>query len=146
MYSLQTFSWGDLDYLQKVFLASTIAVSVILIVFFYKCNGERKGRNLRSLPRPQPWPIIGNLGLLGPLAHQDFAKLAKEHGGIFHLHLGTADCIVVSSSEMAKEILKTHDNVFSSRPNITQSKILTYNAQDGATSPYGPYVRDIKKS
>lgn len=62
---LQSVSWGDLD-LQKFFLASAVIAVSVVIIAFYKLNSRGKAdSNLRLLPGPRPWPVIGNLGLLG---------------------------------------------------------------------------------
>jgi cytochrome P450 len=46
---------------------------------------------------------------------------------------------------MAREIMKTHDVIFSNRPKTTAANILFYGCQDVAFSPYGEYWRQAKK-
>jgi len=62
-----------------------------------------------------------------------------------HLKLGEISCIIVSSAEMAKEIMKTHDLTFCNRPNLLLSTILTYNATDISFSAYGEHWRQLRK-
>ncbi|KHN08734.1 Cytochrome P450 71D9 [Glycine soja] len=45
---------------------------------------------------------------------------------------------------MAKEIMKTHDIIFSNRPQILVAKV-AYNAKDIAFSPCGSYWRQLRK-
>ncbi|KAK7253135.1 hypothetical protein RIF29_37588 [Crotalaria pallida] len=66
-------------------------------------------------PGPSPLPIIGNLLNMGPKPHKSLAKLAKIHGPIMSLKLGQLTTIVISSSDMAKEVLLTHDHSLSNR-------------------------------
>ncbi|XP_027341547.1 cytochrome P450 71D10-like [Abrus precatorius] len=61
-----------------------------------------------------------------------------------HLKLGEVSHIIVSSPEIAKEIMKTHDTIFSNRPQTLASKI-AYNGEDIAFSPYGDYWRQLRK-
>ncbi|KAI7746589.1 hypothetical protein M8C21_005743 [Ambrosia artemisiifolia] len=60
------------------------------------------------------------------------------------LHFGSVPTIVVSSAEVAQEILKTHDSSFSSRPSLPITNILLYGSKDIAFSPYGEYWRQLK--
>ncbi|GAU23768.1 hypothetical protein TSUD_128730 [Trifolium subterraneum] len=62
-----------------------------------------------------------------------------------HLKLGEVSTIVVSSSEYAKEVLKTHDLVFASRPSIQASKIMGYDSLGMSFAPYGDYWRQLRK-
>nr|XP_016437353.1 PREDICTED: geraniol 8-hydroxylase-like [Nicotiana tabacum] len=74
-------------------------------------------------PGPTPWPIIGNLHLLGAKPHISLANLAKIYGPIMSLKLGQITTIVISSSTMAKQVLKNQDQAFSTRfiPNALQA-------------------------
>ncbi|CAM6113129.1 unnamed protein product [Calypogeia fissa] len=139
------FSWPDLlQLLRQHFVTASFGISVLLVVFYWS-TVKQKDHGLRRPPGPRPWPIIGNLALIGPLPHQDFQKLAKQYGPIFRLLLGSKETIIVSSPRMAEEILKTHDIAFASRPKLSQSRIMEYNNQTLVAAPYGPAWRDAKK-
>lgn len=60
------------------------------------------------------------------------------------LHLGTKPVLVVSSADAAKEIMKTHDLIFASRPRLNIPYRLVYNGKDVAFSPYGEYWRQAR--
>ncbi|OMO74592.1 Cytochrome P450 [Corchorus capsularis] len=67
-------------------------------------------------PGPKPWPILGNLlETMGKKPHLVLAHLAKVHGPLISLRLGTQLLIVGSSSAAATEIVKTHDRELSGR-------------------------------
>ncbi|KAM7510298.1 hypothetical protein LguiB_009173 [Lonicera macranthoides] len=72
-------------------------------------------KNKKLPPGPTPFPIIGNLLKLGDQPHKSLADLAKLHGPIMSLKLGTTTTVVISSSTTAKEILQKQDLAFSSR-------------------------------
>ncbi|XP_028784736.1 cytochrome P450 71D10-like [Neltuma alba] len=62
-----------------------------------------------------------------------------------HLQLGQVSHIIVSSPEYAKEIMKTHDQIFANRPKNLATDIFTYNSTDIIFSPYGNYWRQLRK-
>ncbi|KAI3412223.1 uncharacterized protein J3R85_017595 [Psidium guajava] len=119
-----------------VWLVSFILVRAVL----------NRYRATSRLP-PSPWyiPILGHLHLLAPIPHQALHKLADRFGPLIHLWLGSIPCIVVSSAEMAKEFLKTHEACFSNRPYSAAVDYLTYGSQDFSFAPYGQYWMFMKK-
>ncbi|QCE01202.1 flavonoid 3'-monooxygenase [Vigna unguiculata] len=54
-----------------------------------------------------------------------------------HLKLGEASTIVVSSPEVAKDVMKTYDAIFAQRPHTIGADIMCYGSSDIVTSPYG---------
>ncbi|KAG8375408.1 hypothetical protein BUALT_Bualt10G0097000 [Buddleja alternifolia] len=61
--------------------------------------------------------FVGN-----PLPHRAFRDLADKYGPLMHLQLGEVPFIIVSSIEVAKQILKTHDLNFANRPPVFSVK------------------------
>ena len=121
---------------------------LVLIIFFckYRTLTTRKSRNIPELPPgPYPWPIIGNLHMLGELPHRALKDLAYKYGPIMFLRLGSVPTVVVSSPEIAREFLKTHDLLFASRPELAVGKYVFYNFRDVAFAPYGDYWRQMRK-
>jgi cytochrome P450 len=133
-------SWQELHKIPFTPLLSL----VFLISFLYVFKRIRSGKpNLP--PSPPKLPIIGNLHLLGALPHRSLQALSKKYGSLMFLHLGNAPTLIVSSADMAREIMKTHDVIFSNRTKTTTTNILFYRCQDVAFSPYCEYWRQTRK-
>lgn len=62
-----------------------------------------------------------------------------------HLKLGEVSAIVVSSAELAKEVLKVQDPACADRPQTIVSKIMLYDSTDMGFSPYNEYWRQMRK-
>ncbi|KAF8378207.1 hypothetical protein HHK36_029545 [Tetracentron sinense] len=121
--------------------------SLSLLFFFsllFLLNLSRSWR-LNLPPSPSKLPIIGNLHQLGTLPHRSLHALSKKHGPLMLLHLGQAPTLVVSSADMATEIMKTHDIVFANRPITTAAKAILYGCRDVGFAPYGEYWRQMRK-
>ncbi|RYQ88491.1 hypothetical protein Ahy_B09g095653 isoform A [Arachis hypogaea] len=98
-------------------------------------------------PSPPKLPFIRNLLQLGTLPHLSLLNLSKTYGDIMMLQLGQRPnpTLVVSSAELAKEIAKNYDLVFSNRPQNTATKILLYGATDVGFGLYGDDWRQKRK-
>lgn len=104
----------------------------------------RRGK-LNLPPGPRPWPIIGNLNLIGSLPHRSLHDLSRKYGPIMQVQFGSFPVLVGSSVDMARTILRTHDATFAGRPKTAAGKYTTYNYSDITWSPYGPYWRQARR-
>ncbi|KAL0330184.1 UNVERIFIED_CONTAM: Ferruginol synthase [Sesamum radiatum] len=105
----------------------------------------RVRRSPKLPPGPYPFPIVGNILQLGQCPHQTLAKLSKTYGPLMSLQLGTVYTVVASSPEIAREILKTHDQVFSSRAIPIAGQTFDHHKISIAFLPAGPEWRKIRK-
>ncbi|XP_020084317.1 cytochrome P450 71A1-like isoform X2 [Ananas comosus] len=90
-------------------------------------------------PSPPRLPLIGNLHQLGSLPHLSLTSLSKKYGPLMLLRLGEIRTLIVSTPDMAREVMKTHDLSFANRPTSKVTEILLYNNMDVGFSPYGDY-------
>ncbi|XP_029144042.1 cytochrome P450 71D10-like [Arachis hypogaea] len=104
--------------------------------------------NKTNLP-PGPWklPLIGNIHQFvgSSQLHETLRNLASKYGPLMYLKLGEVSHIIVTSPEMAQEILKTQDLNFCDRPNLLFARVMTYNCTNIAFGPYGDYWRHVRK-
>ncbi|XP_034201137.1 LOW QUALITY PROTEIN: tryptamine 5-hydroxylase-like [Prunus dulcis] len=109
---------------------------------------QPQSATVRTPPSPTSLPIIGHLHhllLTEAPPYQSLAHLAQKLGPIIHLQLGRVPTLVISSADLAKLVLKTHDHVFASRPQLVAAQWLSFGCSDVTFSPYGPYWRQARK-
>ncbi|KAL6177536.1 hypothetical protein ACLB2K_049062 [Fragaria x ananassa] len=96
-------------------------------------------------PSPPRLPIIGNLHQLGRLPHRSLHTLAQRYGPMMLLHFGVKPVLIVSSADDARDVMKTHDLVFSNRPRLSASDRLLYNGKGVASATYGEHWRSARR-
>ncbi|XP_051136494.1 cytochrome P450 736A117-like [Andrographis paniculata] len=96
------------------------------------------------MPSPPSLPVVGNLHQLGKLPHRSMRELAKKHGSLMLLHLGSIPTIVVSSPAAAREIFKTNDVVFLDKPAFSAPRKLFYDLKDPIHMKYGELWRKLR--
>ncbi|KAK4439788.1 cytochrome [Sesamum alatum] len=123
-------------------VAAILFLPVPVILFF----SNRQKRVVPSPPGPPPLPIIGNLHQFDTWTpHIYLWTLSKKYGPLMSMKLGSKAVLVVTSPRIAKEALKTHDLVFSSRPRLFGQYKLSYNASDIGFAPYSDSWRELRK-
>nr|AMZ03397.1 cytochrome P450 CYP71AT85 [Plectranthus barbatus] len=127
-----------------IFLFMSLFLPITLIYFFHK---TRKSIKTNVPPGPTPLPLIGNLHQLATAGelHVYLWKLSKKYGPIIHMKLGSTPLIVVSTARLAKEVLKTQDLAFCSRPKSLGLQKISYNNIDIIFAPYNDYWREVRK-
>ncbi|KAK7261772.1 hypothetical protein RIF29_28091 [Crotalaria pallida] len=127
--------------------------SCMMMIFLFTCIVvlaihallERTNNNKKFPPGPSPLPIIGNLLEMGQKPHKSLANLAKIHGPIMSLKLGQLTTIVISSSDIAKEVLQTHDQSFSNRTIPDAGSALNHKDYSLTFMPISPRWRLLRK-
>ncbi|KAL5757107.1 hypothetical protein ACOSQ2_021853 [Xanthoceras sorbifolium] len=121
-------------------LASIAAFFLIPVII----RGRRENwRN--SPPGPVGWPILGSLPYLSNRLHEDFFNLSKIYGPIMSLNLGLKPAIVVTSPEMAQEVLKIKEGSISSRTITEAIRAISYDAHGVIFSPYGARWKVLRR-
>ncbi|KAF5818570.1 putative psoralen synthase [Helianthus annuus] len=101
---------------------------ILALLLFNTIFSSSKSRN-NLPPSPPKLPLIGNLHQLGSSPHRALQAMAQSYGPLMMIHLGTVPKLVASSVNAAKEIMKTHDLIFSNRPQKKIPNKLFYDAK-----------------
>nr|ASU87407.1 cinnamate-4-hydroxylase [Camellia sinensis] len=130
----------DLLLLEKTLIALFIAV--VLAITISKLRGKR----FKLPPGPIPVPVFGNWLQVGDdLNHRNLTDLAKKFGQIFMLRMGQRNLVVVSSPDLAKEVLHTQGVEFGSRTRNVVFDIFTGKGQDMVFTVYGEHWRKMRR-
>lgn len=126
-----------------LFLATCLVVAVRS---YLRSGGADGGRGGAAITSPPALPVIGNLHQLGRgRHHRALRELARRHGPLFQLRLGSVRALVVSSASMAEAVLRHQDHVFCGRPQQHTARGTLYGCRDVAFSPYGERWRRLRR-
>ncbi|OAE33428.1 hypothetical protein AXG93_2852s1470 [Marchantia polymorpha subsp. ruderalis] len=126
------------------FVYTVAAVGLLYVVL--KVFSTVRHKSGRRPPGPPSLPLIGHLHhLVSGFSHQTLVRIAEKYAPIMWLDLGPVDVVVVSSSDMAREILKTQDHIFASRPPTLVGDLVFGKGQDLVFSPLNDNARLVRK-
>ncbi|XP_050221358.1 cytochrome P450 726A27-like [Mercurialis annua] len=123
-------------------------ILVTFLFIFMLLKIVRKKNSVTDKPPPGPWklPLIGNIHqVAGHQPHQRLTELAKTYGPVMSFQLGQLSTVIISSSETAQQVLKTHETNFVGRPALLAADIMLYNRSDISFAPYGDHWRFMRK-
>ncbi|XP_066385214.1 premnaspirodiene oxygenase-like [Miscanthus floridulus] len=132
-----------MEVFQRLLVVSAIAVALVHILTHLLV---RPSKVVRHPPGPWRLPVIGSMHhLVNVLPHRALRDLAGVHGPLMMLQLGETPLVVASSREMARQVLKTHDANFATRPKLLSGEIVLYRWADILFSPSGEYWRKLRQ-
>lgn len=125
------------------------AAGLFAVIWWYAAHLYlRRRQNTKSPPLPPGptgLPVVGSLPFLDPELHTHFATLAKTHGPIYSIRLGSKLGIVVSSPALAREVLRDNDAVLANRDVPAAALVIAYGASDIVWNPNGPTWRMLRR-
>ncbi|XP_027344023.1 geraniol 8-hydroxylase-like [Abrus precatorius] len=126
-------------------ICSILLLLTCTLIHVLSLHARKRKSNYKLPPGPSLLAIVGNLIELGRKPQQSLAKLAMIHGPIMRLKLGQLTTIVISSSDVAKEVLQTHDLLFSNRTIPQATTVHNHNHYSLPFLPISPLWRDLRK-
>ncbi|CAH8386880.1 unnamed protein product [Eruca vesicaria subsp. sativa] len=124
-----------------------IMIFLLWVIFFYTILSFTKhvtGKKSNTIPSPLRLPVIGNLHQLGRHPHRSLCYLSHRYGPVMLVHFGVVPVLIISSAEVARDVLKTHDRVFASRPKSKVYEKVLYGDLHIGSAPYGEYWRKTR--
>lgn len=101
-------------------------------------------------PSPWPLPVIGHIPhFAAALAHRAIRDLARRHNAALKLFLlGELRVVVASSYDAAREIMRTHDLAYATRPVSPTGNILLGEGRNDygiVSAQYGDTCRQLRR-
>ncbi|CAN6206409.1 unnamed protein product [Urochloa humidicola] len=124
-------------------LCLPLLITAIPFIFFRR-SASAHG-SVRLPPSPWALPVIGHMHhLSGALPHRAMRELARRLGPLMLLRLGELRVVVASSADAAREVMRTHDVAFATRPISPTGRVLLGDGCDGLIfAPYGDGWRQL---
>ncbi|KAH6772004.1 hypothetical protein C2S51_010408 [Perilla frutescens var. frutescens] len=124
---------------------TVVVVPLLMLWLIYLWRNWNHRVHVNLPPGPKKLPIIGNMHLISFPHFRSYRDLAKQYGPLMHLKFGEVDAIIVSSPELAKQVLKEKDPLFANRPESIAIHVCWYDYLDIVFCPYGDYWRQMRK-
>ncbi|OEL16830.1 Premnaspirodiene oxygenase [Dichanthelium oligosanthes] len=132
--------------LHLLLLAPLLAVPVFFLLATKRSKPRGGARRLRLPPGPWALPVVGHLHHLARgLPHRVMRDLGRRHGPLMLLRFGEVPVVVASSPAAAREVMRTHDAAFASRPIGPMSRLWFQGAEGILFAPYGDDWRQLRK-
>ncbi|KAL5994703.1 hypothetical protein ACLOJK_024756 [Asimina triloba] len=121
-----------------IFFLLAVALPILAFILYQRFR-------FRFPPGPRPWPVVGNLYDIKPVRFRCFSEWSQTYGPIMSVWFGSTLNVIVSSSELAKEVLKENDQQLADRPRSRSAAKFSRDGQDLIWADYGPHYVKVRK-
>ncbi|XP_020219547.1 cytochrome P450 98A2 [Cajanus cajan] len=122
-----------------------ILIIPIALITLYVCHAVYQRLRFKLPPGPRPWPVVGNLYDIKPVRFRCFAEWAQWYGPIISVWFGSTLNVIVSNSELAKEVLKEQDQHLADRHRSRSAAKFSRDGKDLIWADYGPHYVKVRK-
>ncbi|KAI6676009.1 hypothetical protein NL676_036805 [Syzygium grande] len=124
-----------------------MAVLILLFTFtlLYLSYKLYKHLTLNLPPGPRPWPVVGNLYSVKPVRFRCFSEWSQAYGPIISVWFGSTLNVVVSSAELARQVLKENDQHLANRHRSRSAAKFSRDGKDLIWADYGPHYVKVRR-
>lgn len=126
-------------------MALPLIIPICLILLFLVLYKLYQRLRFKLPPGPRPWPIVGNLYDIKPVRFRCFAEWAQAYGPVISVWFGSTLNVIVSNSELAKEVLKENDQQLADRHRSRSAAKFSRDGKDLIWADYGPHYVKVRK-
>ena len=120
-------------------------IPIGLVIFLFIAYNLYQRLRFKLPPGPRPWPIVGNLYDIKPVRFRCFAEWAQAYGPIISVWFGSTLNVIVSNTELAKEVLKENDQQLADRHRSRSAAKFSRDGKDLIWADYGPHYVKVRK-
>ena len=128
-------------------LVHALATAAIIFVVLQVRSKRKAVPNGAQVPDGPPGkPLVGNLLDIPPYhSWFKFAEWSKQYGPLYRLNLAGQNHVIVSTEDIANDLLRERGNLYSSRANLPMAtELLSHNLRP-LLLPYGDIWRNVRK-
>jgi 5-O-(4-coumaroyl)-D-quinate 3'-monooxygenase len=119
-----------------------VLASIFFIILAYKLYQRLR---FKLPPGPRPWPIVGNLYDIKPVRFRCFSEWAQAYGPIISVWFGSTMNVIVSNTDLAKQVLKENDQQLADRHRSRSAAKFSRDGQDLIWADYGSHYVKVRK-
>uniref|UniRef100_A0ACD5TQI7 Uncharacterized protein n=1 Tax=Avena sativa TaxID=4498 RepID=A0ACD5TQI7_AVESA len=127
--------------MDNAYYMAVLSLAFLVLLRYFLPFGKNKNK---LPPSPLSLPFFGHLHMVQKPFHAALFRLAKRHGPVFWLRLGSRNTVVVSSPALAKECFTENDVALADRPSLPSSNLVAMDGIMLTTSNYGPHWRTLR--